>query len=271
MKLSCILTIANRTPEVCKQVADSLLLPGNTPDELIVVLDRPTPEVRDGAHAAYDRMPCRVSWITIPGEPAWRSPVKAWNLGFLAATGTAVYCFSSETVQKEGNLNRARRELAGETYDTHPIMEGIKKLCLHGSVSCSCGPEGTEVNWAGSAPGNLFCDAKHPRPLGFIWAAPTWAVKQIGGYDEKFAEGLWHDDDDLFLRLWRTGLDYIFDDSISGTHLHHERPVLSTPDGQAKIALNQAYMLSKHGTPVPWAHEPRTVETRPGRTIWRHL
>lgn len=265
MKLTACLTIANRTPEVCQQVADSLMLPGNTPDELVVVLDRPTPEVRDGARAAYDRLDCPVRWITVPGEPGWRSPVKAWNLAFLAATGDVLYCFSSETVQAKGNLQRARIEMIPAI-----VPPEVMPLCLHGSVSCSCGPEGTEVNWNGSAPGNLFCDAAHPRPLGFIWAAPRAAVSAIGGYDEAFADGYWYDDNSFFFELWKQGLDFVFDDSISGTHLHHERQTLETEEGRYGIARNQKYMLEKYGTVDPMRVRAWREERKPGRTTWRH-
>jgi hypothetical protein len=279
MKLTACLTIANRTPEVCMQVADSLMLPWNTPDELVVVLDRPTTEVRDGARAAYDRLDCPVRWITIPGDPGWRSPVKAWNLAFLAATGDVLYCFSSETVQAEGNLAGAKRILYGDwtgtpwpsTPENPSGLPSIKPICLHGSVSCSCGPEGTEVNWQGSAPGNLFCDAAHPRPLGFIWAAPKAAVSAIGGYDEEFAKGYWYDDNDFFFRLWRQGLDFVFDDSISGTHLHHSRQTLEIEEGRYGIARNQRYMLEKYRSADPLRAMPMREERKPGRTIWRHL
>jgi hypothetical protein len=279
LKLSACLTIANRSPEVCQQVADSLMLPGNTPDELVIVLDRCTPEVKDGARAAYDRLSCPVRWIAIPGEPGWRSPVKAWNLAFLAATGDVLYCFSSETVQAEGNLDRAKRlisprfERLGITEDGIPefqAIDGPDSLVLHGSVSCSCGPAGQEVNWNGQAPGNLFCDAAHPRPLGFIWAAPRTAVNAIAGYDEEFSKGFWYDDNDFFYRLWRLGLDFAFDDNVRGTHLHHDRPTLETMPGQHGIARNQEYMFKKHGTLDPMGREQVLQTITPGRTTWRH-
>jgi hypothetical protein len=276
MKLTACLTIHNRTPEVCQQVAGSLLLPGNLPDELVIVLDRCSPEVKDGAHAAYDRIDCPIRWVTIPGDSGWRSPVKAWNLAFLAATGEVIYAFSSETVQAEGNLGRAKELMTDEWVHPEPgdmgrKSERVSHICLHGSVSCSCGPEGKEVNWNGQAPGNLFCDAAHPRPLGFIWAAPRVDVSAIGGYDEAFADGFWYDDDDFFYRLWRQGLDFVFDDSISGTHLHHERPDLETPEGYSGRARNRHHMLTKHGTVNIWGTTLMRTESQPGRTIWRHL
>lgn len=247
--ISLILTVNNRAPEVSLRVAESLALPGNAPDELIVVLDRPTPEAREGAIAAYTGLPFPVKFAPIDGEPGWLCPAKAWNVGFREAAGKLVYCISSETVQAEGNVARAVAILAE------------RPAIVFGRAECSCGPSGTEVNWGGAAPGNLLVDAAHTRPLGFIWAGPVAAVRQIGGFDEGFMRGLWHDDDDFFFRLWRTGLPFIFDDSISGTHLHHERPDLD----QKRIGINRAYMASKHGTLTPWSSA-----AIPGRTVWEH-
>ncbi len=66
--ISLCLTVHNRPPAVSKAVADSLRLPGNQPDELILVLDRPTQEALEGAHAAYDDLPFPVLTVTIPGN-----------------------------------------------------------------------------------------------------------------------------------------------------------------------------------------------------------
>lgn len=278
MKLSAICTLYERPIPVLEKVFDSLKEQSH--DELVIVFDR-TPVVLADFVEDWWKGDGRLKVTELGGEPGWRSPVPAWNAGFAKATGDVYYCFSSETVQAEGNLARAR-DILVTRYGPGPVQQilghsqevsglQVNPICLHGSASCSCGPEGTEVNWGGTAPGNLLCDAAHPRPLGFIWAAPAWAVKQIGGMDPEFAKGLWHDDDDLFLRLWRTGLDFVFDDSISGIHQHHERPVLALPEWQEAIARNQEYMLRKHGTLTPWESIPRLEEKKPGRTTWRHL
>ena len=113
--------------------------------------------------------------------------------------------------------------------------------------------------------------AQGARPLGFIWAAPAWAVKQINGYDEGFADGFWYDDDDFFFRLWQTGLDFVFTDDISGSHIHHERKTLDTKEGYAGIQRNRDHMLTKHQVLDLWHTVARTEERRPGRTTWRHL
>jgi hypothetical protein len=88
--------------------------------------------------------------------------------------------------------------------------------------------------------------------------------------DPMFAKGLAYDDDDFFYRLWRSGLDFAFTDEISGTHMHHERPVFATPAGQDAIRRNAAYLTSKYGTLHVWNNEPRTISGVPGLTTWRH-
>jgi hypothetical protein len=266
MTLSVVLTIHFRPVPVLEQVFESLRHQAH--DELVIVLDRAPLEMFDYA-SEFWRGDSRVKFVTLgDGPDGWRSPVKAWNAGFAAVTGDVVYCLSSETVQAEGNVERAREIM---TWGKSPL-EGGHVPVLHGRAECSCGPTGQEVNWNGTAPGNLLGDAAHPRPLGFIWAAPMSAVRQIGGYDEAFDAGFWFDDADFFLRLWRTGLDFVFDDSISGVHLHHERPVLATPEGQEGIRKNTEYMLWKHGILHPWGDNlPRMEERKPGRTTWRHL
>jgi hypothetical protein len=253
VKVSGCLTIQNRPPEVSKAVADSFRLPGNYLDELIVVLDTATKEARDGAHEAYDTLDFPVRFITIPGDPKWKCPAQAWNFAYTAATGDLLYCISSEVVQEDDNVEKAK-EIA-KSMD----------LVVFGACRNSI-PEQLVV---GGEPG-VLASAALPRPLGFISCLPRKAMTAIGGNDLGFMDGLWFEDDDLYYRLWRHGLDFVFDDSISGIHLHHERPALATQEGQKGIARNQAYMLYKHNSLKPLSTVLVKEERQPGRTVWRH-
>jgi len=253
MNVSLILTVNNRPPEVSKAVADSLKLPGNQADELIVVLDRTTDEAVKGTDA-YMELDMDVKSIVLHGEPGWKGPAVAWNAGIKAAKGELLYCFSSEVVQDKGNVEKAAKLCAN--------MQTV----LFGACDNS-----TPVNLVVGAPPGLLVSSKMPRPLGFIVAMPSWAVNLIGGYDEEFTRrGYWFDDDDFFFRLWRTGVDFMFDDSVHGIHLDHARPGLETPEGQAGIKRNEAYMLEKHGVLRPLTDVLRTQEFSDGRVVWRH-
>jgi len=252
-KVSVILTVNNRPPEVSRQVADSFRLPGNQPDEMVVVFDRPTPEAHAGAADFYFPLNFPVSSKFIDGEPGWRGPAKAWNVGFAAATGDLFYCISSEVVQAAGNVERAR-ELA---KDGNTVIFGKCRNSV---------PRDLVV---GAEPG-LLVSSTMPRPLGFIACMPAARVREIGGFDEEFMGGYWFDDDDFFLRLWKTGVRFLFDDSISGVHLDHERPDLQTARGQAGIARNAALMMRKHGTQHPWPELKKRVWGRTGQLVWDH-
>lgn len=260
MTLSLILTINNRPSEVSRKVAESLKLPGNQPDELIIVLDRPTEEAKEGALDAYmglsssDVSGQSIRFVDVHGDPGWKGPAKAWNAGFKAATSDLLYCISSETVQDEGNIEKAKVICE----DKNTVVFGA----CHNSVKTNL--------VVGAEPG-LLVSSKMTRPLGFIVCMPAWAVREIKGYDEGFMSGFWYDDDDFFLRLWRTGVKFVFEDNIHGIHLDHERPGLESPEGQAGIKRNAAYMMEKHGTLHPWPNLLKTVEYGDGRTIWRHV
>lgn len=256
MTVSVCITINRRSEKDLAVVFESMEKQAH--DEFVVVLDRPEREIQDYCRKRLSD-DSRVKFVEVDGPPGWRSPVTAWNRGFDAVTGDVVYCFSSETVQQPGNVSRAVKLLSN--------MDTV----VHGKAECSCGPQGQEVNWGGTAPGNLLCDAAHPRPLGFIWAAPMAKVTEIGGYDTKFADGFWFDDNDFFYRLWATGLDFVFDDKVYGFHLHHDRPDLDTPRGQEGIQRNQRYMLEKHGLLDPWNTLEKATILDEGQTIWRHI
>lgn len=254
MNISLVLTVHNRHPEVSKQVADSFLLAGNRVDEVVCVLDRPTEEVRTGAYAAWGGTPFKTRFIEIEGPPGWICPAKAWNRGYRAAMGDLLYCISSEVVQDAGNVELAKELAAGG----NTVIFGA----CHNSVQ-------TQLV-VGAEPG-LLASSKMPRPLGFIACLPRAAVLAIGGADEAFQDGLWFEDDDFYLRLWQSGLDFVWDDRIHGTHLDHERPDLMTDEGRDKVNINAALMLRKHGTRYPWPQLPKVVESSPGRLAWRHL
>jgi len=263
MSVSIVLTINNRPPHVSREVADSLDLEGNQADELIVVLDRPTPEAKEGAMETYADCLHTVRFVEVTGDPGWKGPAVAWNMGFAAATSDLLYCISSEVVQERGNVKKAV-ELA---KDGKPVLAypWTSRTVVFGACHNSQ-PDNLVI---GAEPGVLV-NASMPRPLGFIVCMPRKAVESIGGFDEEFMKGFWFDDDDFFLRLWNTGLDFLFTDSIHGIHLHHERQDLDTPEGQRKIGVNRDYMLQKHKTTHPWPQLLKTTIRGNGQTRWVH-
>lgn len=256
MKLSVGMTIYERETPVLDAVFGSLR--GQPFDEMVVVLDRTPVGIEEHCRKAWGGDE-RVRFERLEGPPGWGSPVPAWNRFFAEATGDFLFAFSSEVVHAPQNIEVASR-----------MLEVGPQTVVFGKCMCSCGRWGHEVNWGGEAPGNLLVDAAHPRPLGFIWAGPIANVQAIGGMDTEFAGGFCYDDDDFFMRLWRTGLDFVFTDEISGTHLHHNRPGLASEAGQAGIRRNEAIMVRKYGTIRPWLQTKHHEIRSPGLTRWSH-
>ena len=156
--ISIILTVNNRSPEVSKQVADSLNLPGNEHDELIVVLDRPTKEAEAAAAEAYCDLHPKYHFVY--GDPGWKGPAKSWNSGFRYSNSDLFYCISSEVVQDAGNVDKAR------------------ELCRLGQTVAfgACHNSKKENLVVGAEPGLLVSSAM-PRPLGFICCMPAEEVR----------------------------------------------------------------------------------------------
>ena len=255
--LSIVMTINDRPRDVLKRVFDSIR---DEPfDQLVICLDATPAPLPYFISEYWSHLGSRLYMVSIVRDPGWLSPVKAWNTAFAHVISELTYCISSEVIQTCGNIARAKEILASE-----PAV-------LFGKAECSCGPEGKEVDWGGSAPGNLLVDSAHPRPLGFIMAMPTWLLRATGGYDETFMQGYWYDDDDFVYRLWQQGVPFVFNDTVSGLHQHHARPILDTPSGQAGIANNRSYIIRKHGHERPWAQEKTVIErVSSTRTIIYH-
>lgn len=246
--ISVCLTVYDRTEPVLTRVFDSLAHQAH--DQIVIVLDRSPRSVNDFVRD-YFWKDDRAEIVEIVGDPGWRGPAVAWNTGFARVRSELVYCLSSETIQEPGNVSKAVALLQGSPA----ILFG----------KAECGPDCPgEVYWGDGTPPSLLCDSRHPRPLGFIWAGPMWAVRAIGGYDEGFQRGFWYDDNSFFFEMWRLGLDFLYVDSISGVHQHHERGEL-TEEG---IRRNLDYLCEKYGSLAATAINPSSIENGDDSCRW---
>ena len=234
-KMTVIFTLNKRTEDEMSKVFESFY--GQDYDQMIIVLDRPEPGVANYATNWWADSASKVKPIFVPveGPPGWLGPARAWNAGFKHIEHELTYCISSEVIQSPGNCARAKKHLSG------PPLVVFGRATDDGPMPVVNSPDP-----------NVLCSAKMMRPLGFIMALPTWIFRAINGFDEKFMEGYWYDDDDLTYRMWRLGVPYLFDDEIVGVHQHHDRPDLSTPRGQEMIKKNSDYIKSRWGSEHPW-------------------
>lgn len=108
--ISVVLTVYSRAEDVLTRVFNSL--DHQEHDQLVVVLDRSPRSVNDFVRD-YFWKDDRAEIVEIVGEPGWRGPAAAWNTGFARVRSELVYCLSSETIQRPGNVGKAVALLSG--------------------------------------------------------------------------------------------------------------------------------------------------------------
>lgn len=256
--MSVVFTINNRTPEQMENVFSSFI--GQEYSQMVIVLDRPEQGVAEFSRRWWDTHPrpgigrgLAPEFVEIIGDRGWLGPARAWNAGFARVKSELIYMISSEVIQEAGNCSKAIDILSGPPA----VVFGFCR---------DDGPVPLVTAAAGQDP-SIVCSSAIRRPLGFIWAMPTWLIRATGGFDETFMSGYWYDDDDFTFRIWKFGVPYIFDDSIRGVHQHHDRASLTTPAGQAGIQRNLAYIRGKHGHEHPWDIAPKDVAVSDGLAI----
>ena len=259
--LSLVMTIHERPGAVIRAVRAGVYANGTQPNQVVICFDRSS---RETVRAVYDEWRlAEPDTVELCGPPGWRGPAKAWNAALARVSSELTMMISSEVAVSPDSIARMREFLA------------TRQAVLFGKCTDSSGTQQV----TGFPPG-LLCSSEYPRPLGFVWCVPTWALRAIGGYDEGYMKGLCYDDDDISYRLWKLGLPFVFHDGVSGVHQFHERPGLRTKEGIAKTAINRAYIRAKFssdGLPEPKEapmnalyHAGRVAETRKkGITIWQ--
>jgi hypothetical protein len=254
MTVSVIVPIHDKPIETLDRVFGCHGIEGEAWDELIIILDRTPEPQRSFIQARADALGVvgGVTVIMVEGENGWRSPCIAANKGLSVVTADLVIYCPSDIVVAPGAITWLTQQPQPAVYFAK-VLESKPEECVG----------------RGHA-GPVLCASDHPRPLTFLFAAPTAALKAIGGWDEAFQDGVCFEDDDLIARLWKHGLDFIFDDSFAGVHQSHPRTYFT----DTRIAPNMAHMLRKHGTLKFFDREARcgrlAIEKAQGRTTFKH-
>jgi len=253
VKVSVMVPVHEKPPGVVQAVLDSV---AQGYDQIVVILDRSPAAISALVNGSHDR-------IDLPGRPGWRSPCIAGNAGLARVTGDITIYNPSDVVQAAGNLFHVKQHFA-----EHPASVLFGRVTESDPAKC----KGT-----GHA-GPVLQGSDCTRPMTFLTAYPTAALRAIGGWDELFQEGVCYEDDDLAARLWKHGLDFHFDDRFSGVHQSHERAFDGNNASQGywtdyRVGLNRGHMVTKHGREsainVVMATKP-TITKEEGRVSWKH-
>jgi hypothetical protein len=261
--VAVLVPVHDKPEAVIKEVLESV-----EGDQVIIVADRPSASSSDGIYAGLQNhlhameMGC-VPIVNLDGRPGWRSPCIAANAGLAKVTADITVYNPSDVVQAIGNFEVVRSHFAERPNSVlfGRVIESNPEMC----------------KGQGHA-GPILQGSDNTRPMTFLTAYPTEALRAIGGWDEAFQLGVCYEDDDLAARLWKHGLDFIFDDRFSGIHQSHERAFTGNNASQGywtdyRVGLNRTLMVTKHGRQsainVVMQDKPRIVQA-PGRVEWNH-
>jgi len=248
VKVSILTAVHDKPLEVWDKVLTSLSY--QQADEVVIVHDRAPQAILERSAAIPGVVP-----VNLAGPKGWRSPCVSFNAGLAKVTGDVVLVSHSDIVQAPGNVERLRGH-----FSEHPDS------VLFGTVVES-NPE--KLIGAGNA-GTILMGTQNPRPLTWSMATKVESLRGISGWDEAYMQGVCYEDDDLTARLWKSGLDFHFNDDFLAIHETHDRAYFNS----FRTLPNMTTFVNRYGCQS--AHDyvrrskPIVENGIPGRLVWKH-
>lgn len=221
MSLSVLVAMSQKPVEVFDRSMSALEV--QPYDQAVIVLDRCQTEIVERAKAVP-----RAEVVELTGPAGWRSPCLTWNAGLERVTGDTLLMHHGDVI------------LAGDVVETVASLLAKEPAIYFGRVVES---DPSVLVGPGHA-GPVLNHSRAPRPVLYCFAAKTSALKDIGGWDRDYMGGACYEDDDLCVRLWKAGHDFIFHDGISAVHQSHPRSYYL----DESVAFNLGVFLGKHGS-----------------------
>ena len=184
-------------------------------------------------------------------DKTWMNPCVPFNIGFKQASNEIVILqnpeclhigdvidFTFNNIKENVYLNFACYSINGELTDkvsnyNFDNYDNINNL-LQPMVNRPVGIDG-ETAWYNHS-------IYRPHKLHFCSAIMKSDLDDLGGFDERFANGIAYDDNEFLLRIQRKGMEVKVIDSPFVIHQFHG----ITQYGQKQEYVNKNYMLYKH-------------------------
>lgn len=95
----------------------------------------------------------------------------------------------------------------------------------------------TDIDITGA---NWYCHSEHRnKPFNFCAAIHTEDLRKAGGFDNRFAKGVWFDDDALLEALEKNNIDCRIEDSQLVFHQWHESVWEAMPEYSELLQVNR--------------------------------
>lgn len=220
MKYSFLLPYFNRAVQFRETLKTFRTFYGARNDwELIVVVDAKSPDIPDisGFRA-----------LVLTQKVPTSNPCQSYNKAALAAMGD-IFIVTNPEVRHDTDI------LAG--------LDAIFAVNSNAYVVCACEAldrKGRHFMWYQHSQRRNCC-------YHFCTAItrPNWF--HVGGFDERYADGIAYDDNDFRESVRAAGLDFVMRDDLKTTHLWHPKPHLELPNKSELEARNKAIYEAKWG------------------------
>lgn len=194
------------------------------PDEFNVVI------VDDGS-----REECRVSSIIKdfdfqitdiyldPERKTWVNPCVPFNVGFRAASGQKIIIQNPECYHKTDIISHVRNNLNDSNYISYPCYSLTQKASKSVEIIKESDLPQQRTSFDGD---NGWYNHKtiHPTYYHFTSAITKKNLVDLGGFDERYANGRAYDDNEFLARVKRKGLEVLIPDESLVFHQWHYSP-----------------------------------------------
>jgi GT2 family glycosyltransferase len=250
MKISIVMAYYNRRSQLLKTL-ESIRYFGNP--EIIIVDDASTERIDDIEGINLVRIEPKDKWWINGGSVQY-------NIGFAHATGDVIIIQNPECIHCGDILNYVMEltlcnyfSFAAYSLDYHLEYTNYHLEALRRQVYSE--PQRCQVAHHGWYNHSIH----RPEALHFCCAIKRKDLKRIGGFDERFANGIGFDDNDLVRRIRKAGIKISIIDDPFVIHQKHQRTdygniwtkrmmneslYVSLKDGPFKAPNNKYYVVS---------------------------
>jgi len=254
MKVSVVLTAMNRRKHL-EITLRSISLSSSKDFEVVIVDDASDSRNRIDDMPSRFGFPVRIIRIN-PQQKWWVNPCIPFNMGFREAKGEIILFGNAECIHFGDVISDAAASVTVDNYipyacysigqtmtarvqmirGNEDLLRGINKIVFPLTTTGKPNPVAYWYNH------KKF----RPRGLHFLSGIHSNRIKQLGGFDERYAKGISYDDDDFLYRVRKIGLSVeITDESRPfAIHQYHQCFFRRHPNWRKLIDRNVAIWKS---------------------------
>ena len=175
-----------------------------------------------------------IKLITIQTENKWWiNPCVGFNTAFTFVSAPRTIIQNAECLHATPILDYVLENLTPGQY----IAMSALNITQEASAKITRHTHPSEIDTQHS---NWYCHSKErPRPFNFCAAISSEDLQKVGGFDSRFARGIYYDDDAFLHSLAKNGIESRIEDSQLVYHQWHEQIWEALPNKHELGAINR--------------------------------